>query len=413
MELNVEQILLDWSYQVDDGMPNINDHAHCMILMDVLKEHNCSDLFIHNYINEFKFVHMIKKERTNNKFIEICENELRECNLTSDIINEVLKFYISLPSDSKQLFESNFRKHTIESFVLDYDMLIQNFKPIFNIKKDGTSSSNGMGNGEVMLNVFLFESKTGGISKKDILIEDKQYECKEFAGDKNTNKTTSTEIRIGVDGSLCVSKASEHLRKLGNILLSTDGKQMAIDSLDPEYVTIINEYVTASDILALIEQKNVRKKLMENTYQMLKKLHDKIQHVPLNENYIVYNDKKYFIQLNNPLNELKTNQNVYIQILENVENESNNSMLYKLAKHPYVINPEEFIDDLNVVAKNFMSNLSGLFLFEYSGKKLNYVTDDKKLVVSRITNNAWKLDYLDRDIEYEFINKQILKKIEI
>jgi len=51
----INQLVKDWAWQVNDGMPDPKDRTHLEVLEQVLKDHKYSEEFVHQYISEIEF----------------------------------------------------------------------------------------------------------------------------------------------------------------------------------------------------------------------------------------------------------------------------------------------------------------------------------------------------------------------
>ena len=55
MNFMINQLVKDWAWQVNDGMPDPKDRTHLEVLEQVLKDHKYSEEFVHQYISEIEF----------------------------------------------------------------------------------------------------------------------------------------------------------------------------------------------------------------------------------------------------------------------------------------------------------------------------------------------------------------------
>jgi len=112
----IDKIINEWTYQLDSGYPTKDSDYE--ILRSVLQEMNIlSEQEIDQTIYQAKglYEQEPEKESLNIESIQsILVNTLR---LPSDVINQIVSTYNGLSTTDQQLFNENFRTHTIESFV--------------------------------------------------------------------------------------------------------------------------------------------------------------------------------------------------------------------------------------------------------------------------------------------------------
>ena len=53
----IEDILVEWSYRVHDGMPKVNDTFHLVILEDILQERKYPRLFIEKLLQIYEIIY--------------------------------------------------------------------------------------------------------------------------------------------------------------------------------------------------------------------------------------------------------------------------------------------------------------------------------------------------------------------
>ena len=56
MYFNVNQLVKDWAWQVNDGMPDPKQRTHVEVLEQVLRDHKYSEGFIHQYISQIQIL---------------------------------------------------------------------------------------------------------------------------------------------------------------------------------------------------------------------------------------------------------------------------------------------------------------------------------------------------------------------
>ena len=54
MRFIINQLVKDWAWQVNDGMPDPKNRDHLEVLEQVLRDHKYSEEFIYEYISQIK-----------------------------------------------------------------------------------------------------------------------------------------------------------------------------------------------------------------------------------------------------------------------------------------------------------------------------------------------------------------------
>ena len=54
MRFMINQLVKDWAWQVNDGMPDPKNRDHLEVLEQVLRDHKYSEEFIYEYISQMK-----------------------------------------------------------------------------------------------------------------------------------------------------------------------------------------------------------------------------------------------------------------------------------------------------------------------------------------------------------------------
>ena len=91
--------------------------------------------------------------------------------LPAPVVDQIMAVYTSLNNDDRVLFDNNFRKHSIDSFVAEG---WKAFKEFFLVNVGGARG--GMGNGEISILLGVKDSMPGVTAQHDIVLKDGEWE---------------------------------------------------------------------------------------------------------------------------------------------------------------------------------------------------------------------------------------------
>jgi hypothetical protein len=315
---------------------------------------------------------------------------------SEDIIGEYKKAYNSLSTKERKYLQDNFRKLSIDKFVSGYSTIIGKLGKFFTVKKGGSQSAAGIGNGEVLISLMVKNSVSGGTGLKDILIGSKVFEVKEpdssgwkirIGKDGNTNNSpTIVEIQnlIAIVNRFDHSTSQTELSKLSLEYIDSDitTRFKAAGELPPKYFTKIYEFVTkAKAIISATEVGN-------------------------DTTITVAGDDTYYIDQKDA-DKIQANKTVSVEIHNNVADDFTEQYISLLNRHSYIKDPELVPKDMHEVVKYFFKSLNGLIFFSKSGKKVDLYTSSKNFVADSITQGKWKLGVYLKSHKEDVINKQI------
>jgi len=173
----INSILTEWTYRLPKGYPTkVKDYD---VLREILDEMtDFPDREKENIVRRAKGLAEQEDD------VEISDTEqiastLTEIGLPEDLVNQVIVKYNELSDSEKENFKSNFRSHSIESYVQSG---WKPFKDFFMVNIGGARG--GMGNGEVPILLAVKDSKPGGTAQHDIVMSNGEWEVKEIKSGK-------------------------------------------------------------------------------------------------------------------------------------------------------------------------------------------------------------------------------------
>ena len=267
---------------------------------------------------------------------------LKSAGIRKDVLNDIKNVLLDYNENQLKNFIYNFRKYDINNITDIY----KTFSDFFNI------TTQGLGKGEVMLIIGLEDSKSGGTSSKDIEVKGEIYEVKEL---------TNGEFKLASDGYISGTAYLQNLTTFKKYL--TKEVVPALDITEDEanilYDTI--NYYTKN------EPNNASREFINNLERSCKILKQSITKTSIQTiNYITVKGKKIAIS-DEDWDKIQAGSGpVTISFGDEVNEVKVN--LSKLDKHPWVLNPKEVKDNLNIIWNKFLSKMKGMIFFNYPGK---------------------------------------------
>lgn len=328
----IDKILNEWSFRCHDGIVNMDDPIKLSILKEILKEEN---------------INLTEQEEDFQSCKKILKTEAR---LKDEIIDQIEKIYNDHPENQKS-FLQNFRLYDInqENLSIIYSV----YSDYFNIK------SEGMGRGEVICLLGLKNSKSGGTIEKDLNIGGNIYDVKELSGN---------EFRTASGGYITNTPFKKRYDILIDILQQIAGpdlvdlKELNNSIIEDQIIKLITYYgeTTAGNISEGVL--NIVKNLVKNLndyFKTNKEYEDLV--------YVKIGTKKFAIDKETAEKIEKGEESIKSINLGN-ELKKQEALLLKLKKHPWVSNPLEYKENLNIIWANYIKDITGLIIIDEEDK---------------------------------------------
>jgi len=347
-----DEILNEWSFRCHDGVVDLNDPKKLLILKEILDENGID-------LGEARPKKIKEPEIEPEKgTIDYCVWVLRtQANVTNErILKQIKAIYYNNPGQKE--FIDNFRKYDINQL----DTIFSAYTNYLNVG----SNLKGIGRGEFTLILGLKNSRSGGTSEKDILIGDDIYDVKELA---------NGEFRTGSSGYITTTVFKNNFDYFVSLLLKVAGedlqdlKELGNEKIEKHIIELIKYYQGA------FKSGNIS----EGTLNKIKNLSEEL-HEYFKENKKDYGDAvpvkiggiKFLIS-QDTFNKIKSGELKTVDL--GTELAQQKSILHKLKNHPWVVNSENFTNDLNQIWKDYLKGVTGLIMYD-EGKFELYKHED-------------------------------------
>jgi len=166
--MTIDSILTEWQFRLKKGYPTTA--ADYDILRDVLKEMTT--------LSEYEQDRIVRRSMglvEQDDELETSNERFNELNVSPMLTNLIRQTYDGLSDNEKQEFDTNYRTHSIDSFVTQGYLPFKDFYWI----TDHSKAAGGMGRGEIQTLLAVKDSKSGGTSQHDIVLPGGEWEVKE------------------------------------------------------------------------------------------------------------------------------------------------------------------------------------------------------------------------------------------
>lgn len=376
--MNINSLITEWTYRLTKGYPDSeSDYQELDRVLNEMTDLSETDRMA--IIRKAKGLSEQEDEATNLDIESILVSKLK---LPAPVVDQIMAVYNSLNNDDRVLFDTNFRKHSIDSFVAKGWKAFERF---FLVNVGGARG--GMGNGEISILLGVKDSMPGGTAQHDIVMPAGEWEVKELKSGKFdpakaglsskyalTNKINDFYKDIVVPVSQ-IGDPYQSLKHLVNPESAEDLKKL-IRIFETRFETVIDP-----DKLAAFEWK---KSAMHNWYEGFKELHDIFYKTNLDttvkDTRLTVNtdgkQKSYWIS-DEDVEEIElsagedTTADVYVGDL--VDDTNSNIVIWfkRVERHEFIKNPQNFLFDLNTIKNTFFNSILGLIWYNYRNAQPN------------------------------------------
>ena len=207
--IDIDSILMEWSYRCDKGYPDFNNKHDMIKLQEILDEMGVA--------SPFKRITEAKLTKSGKEIYEIMSDP--EIGLRTEALALLQAAIAKLSEKDQALVRSKLRTLTLDKFINGGWEL---FKPFFDI------IISGFGRGELMCVMAIKDSRSGGTAEKDLFIS---------SGPKSGMwevKEDPTGIRMAQAGAAQKFKYVKNIRKfyelLENLSLNNKGQDKVFKS---------------------------------------------------------------------------------------------------------------------------------------------------------------------------------------
>ena len=413
----IDKIINEWTYQLDSGYPTKDSDYE--VLRSVLRETNMlSEQEINQTIRQAKGLYEQEPESENLNIESIQSILVNTLKLPSDVINQIVSTYNGLSTNEQQLFNENFRTHTIESFVTKG---WQAFKEFFLVNVGGARG--GMGNGEISILLGVKDSMPGGTGAHDIIMADGEWEVKELKSGKFDPAKDGLATKYDLTPKITdfyknlvtpIADIGDPYEALRHLVDASSAEELK------KLIRIFETRFEASiepDKLASFEWK---KTAMHNWYEGFKELHNIFYQTKLDTDVkdtrltvnTDGNKKSYWIS-DEDADQIKLSSGedtrAAIDIGDSVDNINTNVVIWfkRLERNEFVKNPQNFLFDLNEIKNKFFSGILGLIWYNYRNPE-PHTASPADFVIDNVSQGRYRfvLKNIPSSQGYEYLQKQ-------
>ena len=370
----VNSILTEWRFRLESGYPK--SEADYAVLRDVILEMtDLSEADADQIVRQAQGITEADDEE------EIENSKIRFDNLgfAPDVVQQIQSTYDALNDDAKILFDKNFRRHTIQSYISDG---YKYFKDFFNIIDRSTSRAS-IGYGEVSIILAVSGTSSQGTTSYDIQIDkQKPYEVKRLSyGEFLTGghgTVYNSDFIFTKKIQEFYSKIIDPFSNIGDATYElTNLVGESSKKIIPKIVnTLETGFLDPVDLNQIQSFNSIGQTVFEGWYNSFKLLHSYIHETEVDTSFtdsrivVKQSDKEsaYWISdddIENIQQNSGTPDGTNINVGQAIDNENKNVVIWfkRLESHPYVVNPNNFIQDLNTIKFKIFEPLSGLIYF--------------------------------------------------
>jgi hypothetical protein len=381
--MTLDSIITEWRFRLPHGYPTTSQDYN--VLQDVLLElTNITESEAKNIVRKAMGVYdasiyenLYITEQSDDPNVQTNVSlDFKELGLPNDILSQINRTYLALSDAEKELFNKNYRVHTIESYVANG---YKAFEKFFMVNVGGARG--GMGNGEICVLLGVKDSKPGGTAQHDIVLPTGQWEVKELKDGR---------FDPAAEGLVSKYPLTEQIQTFyTNIVkpLTTIGdpytklKHLVNPSSHDDLKRLIMIFETRfSDAIDAdkLQSYEWKKSALFNWYKGFQELNKIFYKSELDTDIrdtrlTVSSDgseESYWIDdsdVNDIRSKAGTEDNAYIKIGSEVTDKNDNVIIWfkRIEQNEFIKNPNKFIDELNNIKSSFFNNIAGLIWYEY------------------------------------------------
>jgi len=354
----IDQILNEWSFRCHDGIVDMNDPKKKSILDEILNEYG---------VDEASRGRPRKpQEPEDTSEIGQIISTLKNAGLRKDALERVKDKLSNYSEDQLNIFKSKFRTYTLDNI----GDILNNFKDFYDI------TFKGLGRGEIMLILGLKDSKSGGISSKDIEINGKIYEVKELAGG---------EFNLASDGYITNTAYLQNLTSLKKYLTKEIANVLDITDNEKNIIDRTIDYYTENG------PNNGSRGFLNDLEKTCQILNENISKTEIQKiNYITVRGKKIAVN-DEDWEKIKAGSGpITISFGDEVDEVKIN--LSRLDTHPWIKNSSLVKNNLYTIWNTFLDKIEGIIFFNYleepGGILMNKEETNSNFIPFRIVQNS-------------------------
>ena len=422
---DMHKILTEWTYRLDSGYPKTDSDYE--VLRDVLVEMtNFNTSVINNIVNQSNGLteqdpdseQDPRPQDIKTKSSDIESVLIQELKLPSAIVKQIITVYNGMTPDKQILFNNNFRKHSIQSFV---QTGYKAFTEFFLVNIGGARG--GMGNGEMSILLGVKDSMPGGTAQHDIVMTNGEWEVKELksgkfdpakAGQASLFELTPKMQNFYKDTIMPISEIGDPYESLKDVVNPESAEELK------KLIRIMETRFESTIDPAMLARFEWKKSAMHNWYEGFKELHDIFYKTNLDtmvKDTRLTVDKdgnkiSYWIS-DEDVAELElaagedTSADVFVSApIDNI-NQDIVIWFKRLERHEFIKNPQNFLFDLNTIKNNFFSSILGLIWYNHRNPQ-PHIGQSNNFAIDLVSQGRYR--FVRKDIPssqgYEYIQEQ-------
>ena len=413
----INKIINEWTYQLDSGYPTKDSDYE--ILRSVLREMNMlSEIEIDRTILQAKGLYEQEPESENLSIESIKSILLNTLKLPAGVIDQIVNIYNTLSTNDQQLFNKNFRTHTIESFVAEG---WKAFKEFFLVNVGGARG--GMGNGEISILLGVKDSMPGGTGFHDIIMKNGEWEVKELKSGKFDPAQAGLANKFEITPKIqdFYKKIVEPIRNIG------DPYEALHHLVDPNSADDLKKLIRIFETRfeeaidpGMFSKFEWKKTAFHNWYEGFKELHNIFYKTKLDsdvkdtrltvdsdgnkEAYWISDDDAEQIELS-----AGEDAPAVIAVGDAVDNINTNVIVWfkRLERNEFVKNPQTFLFELNKIKNEFFGEILGLIWYNYRNPE-PHIAKPEDFVIDQLSQGRYRfvLKNIPSSTGYEYLQKQ-------
>ena len=409
--MNKESIIREWFYRLPNGYATAPYSKNEMnVLHEVLAENDVNGSIFAKEVDQldqaFHDAKPVKEATADEEFVPYLTDVMsKEAGLAQAQVNTILATYEKLNEKEKQDFQDNLRKQNLSKFLSNgWKVYEKFFAPIGETK--------GLGRGEMQILLAIDKTKTGGTGKKDIVMADGDYEVKELTKNFNFDPAkdgmaTKFDLTYTLQDFFRDTVSPMRTDPLGPDLFETlkplveesslDSLEKLVDTLQEYFIPIPDEKIRIFREVSYVPMSNMYQGfVLLNQIFYKSKLDTDVQDARVTVNQDG-EKTSFFISPDDAEKITKSSGDdkaISINVGDVIDNESQNAMIWfkRLERHPFVKDPNQMVQELNTITKDFFDNVKGLIWYSMGNPKPNFTdkSDWSKWVITHVTRGNYR-----------------------
>lgn len=423
--MNIDSILTEWCYRLPNGYPTKSKDYEVLYHV-ILEMTDATPMIARKIVN--------KAHGLNEAAGDADPLDFTRLGVSQDLIDQIQDRYNNLSPAEQTNFNGNYRKHTVDSFIAGG---YKSFVKFFNILPIGNAGAS-MGRGEIQILLAVNDSKTGGTSTHDIVMDGGEWEVKEVG--KLAKLTTKGLLGKEPDsktfrpGKAGMPQQGDLLSKLrdfyADIVLPYAEMPDAFESLkhvvEPASHEQLQQFLTILDkvIVPLTSKVQEGREISydsgwQQLYNAFKLMHKVFWETEFDSNIqdtrltiqTGGNQSAYWIT-NDDYDKIKQGagdlDQIAIHVGDPIENVNSNAVLWftRIERSLFIANPDIIFEEFNQIKNKFFTEILGLIAYDTNRPGIPFATTANDWAIIGLSGAQWVFGLKSAYPKYEFIQLQ-------